>query len=207
MAEPTFSKQPPVVRLVDLAAFAKAELVDASRGDQQITGIASLDEAGPMHLAFFDNHKYANQLASTKAAACLVSERFEAGVPSHVAVVRARRPFHAFVAIARHLDRQFTELALERLATAAVTRVANGIGDRLVLVVTEMLGHFGIERLLHEQLGQLLQKAVLADQIFRLLVVGQQRGQQLLGYFLLACSHGVSGSDGSFLPRARLHKI
>lgn len=103
MAEPTFSKQPPVFRLADLAAFAKAELVDASRGDQRITGVASLDEAGPMHLAFFDNHKYAKQLAATKAGACLVGERFEADIPAHVAVVRAKRPFHAFVAIARHL--------------------------------------------------------------------------------------------------------
>jgi UDP-3-O-[3-hydroxymyristoyl] glucosamine N-acyltransferase len=38
----------------------------------------ALDEAGPMHLTFFDNLKYVDQLASTKAGACLVSQRFEA---------------------------------------------------------------------------------------------------------------------------------
>jgi UDP-3-O-[3-hydroxymyristoyl] glucosamine N-acyltransferase len=65
--------------------------------------LASLDEAGPMHLAFFDNLKYADQLASTKAGACLVSERFEASVPPHVAVLRAAQPFRAFVKIAREL--------------------------------------------------------------------------------------------------------
>ena len=43
----------------------------------------------PMHLAFFDNLKYADQLAATKAGACLVSPRFEAQVPAHVAVLRA----------------------------------------------------------------------------------------------------------------------
>ena len=75
----------------------KAHLVDPSRGGQQVRGLASLDEAGPMHLTFFDNLKYADQLASTKAGACLVSARFEASVPAHVAVLRAAQPFRAFV--------------------------------------------------------------------------------------------------------------
>jgi len=54
-----------------------------------------------MHLAFFDNLKYADQLAATRAGACLVSPRFEARVPTHVAVLRAPQPFRAFVQIAR----------------------------------------------------------------------------------------------------------
>src|SRR6187397_1647065 len=93
MAQPTFSKQPP--------PLTKALLVDPSRGGQQIRGLASLEEAGPMHLAFFDNLKYADQLASTKAGACLVSPRFEPQVPPHVAVLRSAQPFRAFVQIAR----------------------------------------------------------------------------------------------------------
>ena len=54
-----------------------------------------------MHLTFFDNLKYADQLAATKAGACLVSPRFEASVPAHVAVLRAAQPFRAFVRLAR----------------------------------------------------------------------------------------------------------
>src|SRR5260370_12124593 len=54
-----------------------------------------------MHRAFFDNLKYADQLASTKAGACLISARFEARVPAHVAALRAAQPFRAFVGIAR----------------------------------------------------------------------------------------------------------
>jgi UDP-3-O-[3-hydroxymyristoyl] glucosamine N-acyltransferase len=89
MAQPTFFEQPPVSTLADIAALTGAFLVDASRGSQQIKGLASLDEAGPRHLTFFDNLKYAGQLAATKAGACLVSARFEASVPVHVAVLRA----------------------------------------------------------------------------------------------------------------------
>ena len=88
MAQPKFFKQPPSSTLADIAALTKAVLVDPARGGQAIRGLASLDEAGPMHLAFFDNLRYADQLEATKAGACLVSPRFEAQVPAHVAVLR-----------------------------------------------------------------------------------------------------------------------
>ena len=91
MAQPTFFTQPPASALADIAALTKAQLVDPERGGQIITSLASLDEAGPMHLAFFDNLKYADQLAATKAGACLVSPRFEAQVPKGTAVLRAPR--------------------------------------------------------------------------------------------------------------------
>ena len=103
MAQPSFFKQPPSSTLADIATLTKAHLADPSHGDRTITGLASLDEAGPMHLTFFDNLKYADQLASTKAGACMVSARFEARVPPHVAVLRAAQPFRAFVTIAREL--------------------------------------------------------------------------------------------------------
>jgi UDP-3-O-[3-hydroxymyristoyl] glucosamine N-acyltransferase len=89
--------------LAAIAAVTKAALVDASRGEQVIKGLASLDEAGPMHLTFFDNLKYADQLTATHAGAVLVSPRFEARVPAHVAVLRHAQPFRAFVNLAREL--------------------------------------------------------------------------------------------------------
>jgi UDP-3-O-[3-hydroxymyristoyl] glucosamine N-acyltransferase len=103
MAEPTFFKQPPSLTLAEIAALTKAHLVDASRAAQRIRALASLDEAGPSHLTFFDNLKYTSHLAQTRAGACLVSERFTAIVPSHVAVLRAADPLRAFVAFAREL--------------------------------------------------------------------------------------------------------
>jgi UDP-3-O-[3-hydroxymyristoyl] glucosamine N-acyltransferase len=106
MAQPAFFRKPPSSTLAEIAASTGAELLDPSRGDRRISGLASLDEAGPMHLAFFDNHKYAAQLAATRAGACLVSPRFEANVPPHVTVLRSAAPFRAFVKLARefHAD-------------------------------------------------------------------------------------------------------
>jgi UDP-3-O-[3-hydroxymyristoyl] glucosamine N-acyltransferase len=103
MAQPVFFEQPPLSTLADLAALTKAVLVDGARGGQKIKGLASLDEAGPMHLTFFDNLKYADQLAATKAGACLVSKRFEQSVPPDVAVLRVDHPFREFVKVARKL--------------------------------------------------------------------------------------------------------
>jgi UDP-3-O-[3-hydroxymyristoyl] glucosamine N-acyltransferase len=103
MAQPSFFRQPPSSTLAEIAASTKAHLVDATAADRRITGLAALDEAGPAHLTFFDNLRYAGQLAQTRAGACLVSERFEASVPPHVAVLRSRTPFAAFVALGREL--------------------------------------------------------------------------------------------------------
>ncbi|WP_439925689.1 UDP-3-O-(3-hydroxymyristoyl)glucosamine N-acyltransferase [Nitrobacter sp. JJSN] len=121
MAQPTFFKPPQLATLAEIAASTGAELIDASRGDRRITGLASLDQAGPMHLAFFDNLKYAAQLATTKAGACLVSPRFEASVPHHVAVLRSTAPFRAFVRIARdfHADALRPQSWFDNAAIAA----------------------------------------------------------------------------------------
>ena len=62
MAQPTFFKKPPASTLADIAALTKAQLVDPARGGHVITGLASLVEAGPMHRAFFDNIKYADEV-------------------------------------------------------------------------------------------------------------------------------------------------
>jgi UDP-3-O-[3-hydroxymyristoyl] glucosamine N-acyltransferase len=103
MAQPDFFERYPSSTLAEIAMLTKAELVDPSRADHVITGVASLEEAGPMHLTFFENIRYAAQLAQTCAGACLVSERFADRVPPHVTVLRATSPFQAFVAYARHI--------------------------------------------------------------------------------------------------------
>jgi UDP-3-O-[3-hydroxymyristoyl] glucosamine N-acyltransferase len=105
MAEPIFFQIPTPTTLADVAALTGAQLADSSRAAQQIRDVASLDEAGPMHLTFFDNLKYADQLAATNAGACLVGPRFATAVPAHVAVLEARQPFHAFVQVAREMHR------------------------------------------------------------------------------------------------------
>ncbi len=144
MAQPTFFKQSHTPTLADVAALAKAHLVDPSRASQQVKGLASLDEAGPMHLAFFDNLKYADQLAATKAGACLVSPRFEASVPPHVAVLRAAQPFRAFVQVARELHRDALRpqswFGCEGIAPSAIIDPSARLEDGVIVEPLAVIG-------------------------------------------------------------------
>jgi UDP-3-O-[3-hydroxymyristoyl] glucosamine N-acyltransferase len=144
MAQPTFFDQPPPTTLSAIAAATKAHLVDASRAEQVVRGLASLDEAGPMHLAFFDNLKYVDELAATKAGACLVSPRFEARVPAHVAVLRIAQPFRAFVQLAREMHpdslRPQSWFGCEGIAPSAIIDPTARLEDGVIVEPLAVIG-------------------------------------------------------------------
>jgi len=144
MAQPTFFTKPPSATLAEIASAAKAELVDPSRAGHVIKGLASLDEAGPAHLTFFDNLKYVDQLALTRAGACFVSLRFEAEVPDHVAVLRVAQPFRAFVKLARewHRDalRPQSWVGNEGIASSAIIDPTARLEDGVVVDPLAVIG-------------------------------------------------------------------
>jgi len=144
MAQPRFFESPPPSTLAEIAALAGAQLADPARAGLQIRGLASLDEAGPMHLSFFDNLKYAEQLAATRAGACIVSPRFVARVPAHVAVLRAEKPFQAFVAVARELNcdalRPQTWSGIEGIAPSAIIDPSARLEDGVIVDPLTVIG-------------------------------------------------------------------
>ena len=144
MAQPSFYKTHPPATLAEIAALTVAELVDPSRGDQPITALTALDQAGPSHLCFFDNVRYASDLAATHAGACIVSVKFEARVPPHVAVLRARNPFQAFVALSRlwHDDalRPRSGFHLTGIAISAVIHETAHLEDDVIIDPLAVIG-------------------------------------------------------------------
>jgi UDP-3-O-[3-hydroxymyristoyl] glucosamine N-acyltransferase len=144
MAQPVFFDKPPPVTLAEVAVLADAQLADPARGGLRITGLAALDAAGPMHLTFFDNQKFAEQLANTRAGACLVSDGFADGVPDHVAVLRAPEPFHAFVRIARewHGDalRPKSWFGNDGIAASAVIDASAHLEDGVIVDPLAVIG-------------------------------------------------------------------
>jgi len=144
MAQPEFYKQLPSLTLAEIATTTKAELVDATRAVQVVIGLAALDEAGPQHLSFYDNVRYAGQLAATRAGAVLVNERHEAGVPSHVAILRVRRPFAAFVNLHRALQqdalRPQSGFALTGVAVSAVIHATARLEDGVTIDPLAVIG-------------------------------------------------------------------
>jgi UDP-3-O-[3-hydroxymyristoyl] glucosamine N-acyltransferase len=144
MAEPTFFEKPPLSTLAEIAGLAGAQLVDPSKAGLKIRGLASLDEAGPMHLSFFENLKYADQLAATMAGACIVSPRFASRVPTHVAVLQTAQPFRAFVQVARKLHhdalRPQSWFGCEGIASSAIVDPTAHLEDGVIVEPLAVIG-------------------------------------------------------------------
>ena len=61
--------------------------------DAEITGVAGIEEAGPGHITFIANPKYASAVKTTKASAVIVSEDFPA---APLATLRSSNPYLTF---------------------------------------------------------------------------------------------------------------
>jgi UDP-3-O-[3-hydroxymyristoyl] glucosamine N-acyltransferase len=95
MTEPTFFRLARPLTLNEIAALTGATLADAAAGERTVTGVAPLDGAGPTDLVFLDNPRYADVLAGTRAAACLVAAKFAARVPEATAALVVSEPYRA----------------------------------------------------------------------------------------------------------------
>lgn len=100
MAEPRFLTPSGAITIASVADYLKAPFAGP---DRPITGVASLADAGAGDLAFCDNPKYAADLAETRAAACLVSEKLRHGVPAGTTAILVPHPHAAFVSVSRRL--------------------------------------------------------------------------------------------------------
>jgi len=101
MDEPDFFKRPAGLTLAEIAALTGAEPGEGSQLSRRIGDIAPIDRAGPDDLTFLDNVRFVGELATTRAGAVLTTDRFAARAPSSLTVLRTRKPYDAFVAVAR----------------------------------------------------------------------------------------------------------
>ena len=96
MNHPGFFEREGPLSLQVIADAIGAELVTASDGATEIEDLRPLTEAAQTHLTFCTGPKYAEQLAATSAAACLVKPRDAGLVPAGVAAVTTDTPHRAF---------------------------------------------------------------------------------------------------------------
>src|SRR5262245_31899567 len=73
MQHPGFFHRAGPFALRDIAEKINAVLTRDDDGSRMIGDVQSLRNAGPDHLAFFDNRKYAAQLGVTQAGACILA--------------------------------------------------------------------------------------------------------------------------------------
>jgi UDP-3-O-[3-hydroxymyristoyl] glucosamine N-acyltransferase len=81
--------------LRDIAEKIGAVVTRDDDGSRMIGDVKSLSSAGPDHLAFLDNRKYAGQLATTQAGACILTSANAKRAPSTTATLTAT-PYTAF---------------------------------------------------------------------------------------------------------------
>jgi UDP-3-O-[3-hydroxymyristoyl] glucosamine N-acyltransferase len=103
MNQPLFLRQSRGLSLAEIATLTGAGLADKSAGERRISNVAALDRAGPRDIAFVESRKFSEQLAKTRAGACFAPDALADQVPRGVVVLRAAKPYQAFVATARLL--------------------------------------------------------------------------------------------------------
>ena len=79
-----------------VAAAARAEAVPAAQQDCVLLGVAPLQSAGPGHVSFLDNRRYADMLAATGAGAVIVHPDMAGLVPEGCAALLTPDPYQAW---------------------------------------------------------------------------------------------------------------
>lgn len=102
MVDPVFFQPAAATTLSTIADWAMAELASGAP-EAEITGVAPLEDASDGTLVFFDNVAYLDQLASTKAAACIVAPKHKDKVPEGVAVLVSRDPYRSWAMVLSNL--------------------------------------------------------------------------------------------------------
>ena len=82
MQHPGFFRRAGPFPLRDIATKVGAVLTNDDDGLRMIADVRSLRNAGPDHIAFFDNRKYTGQLVSTAAGACILASATPSARPA-----------------------------------------------------------------------------------------------------------------------------
>ncbi len=95
--DPRFFARTGPHRLAEIAKVAGAAL---DHGDTLIQGVAPLQTAGPDHVSFLDNRRYADLLATTRAGAVIVHPELAAHVPPTSVALPTSTPYVAWARVA-----------------------------------------------------------------------------------------------------------
>ena len=99
MGKRGFFERPSGLTIAQIISLTGAECAASAQLARLITDVAPIDLAGPTDLTFIESNKYADALATTRAGACLMLERFEGRAPNALIELRTPEPYRAFVAV------------------------------------------------------------------------------------------------------------
>jgi UDP-3-O-[3-hydroxymyristoyl] glucosamine N-acyltransferase len=100
MIGPRFHHEPEPLDLVRLIEITGAMVYGDVRRPVSITGVAALDWAGPSEIAYAEDERDADALATSAAGACLVAPRLSAFAPASSLALVSDEPGRAFARVA-----------------------------------------------------------------------------------------------------------
>ncbi len=116
MADPRFYPPPDPIRLGTLAETIGATLAPGADPDRLLADVAPLEAASEEHVSFFENRKYLDALAATRAGAVILAEALSVHAPQRAALLLAEQPYRAYALAARAFH---PALAVERPGLAS----------------------------------------------------------------------------------------
>ena len=96
MADPRFFQLAGPFTLGEIAMRIGVDLAAGSEAERRITDVRPLGEAGPEHLTFLYDKRYAQVFAASRAGACIVEAEMVAQAPPGMAVLVAKKPRLSF---------------------------------------------------------------------------------------------------------------
>jgi UDP-3-O-[3-hydroxymyristoyl] glucosamine N-acyltransferase len=156
MADPRFFRRAGPFTLTELAKIADAKIVQTQDPDRKIIDVAPLSDAGPDHVTFLDNRRYAGFLASSHAGACILHSSMSSKAPEGMALLLADEPYRAYAKVARafyptqehRAGRHSTAIVAETAKVAEDAYIAPGavlgdgavVGERTVIGANTVVG-------------------------------------------------------------------
>ena len=112
--------------LSQLAQIADAEIAGAGDPAKQFCDVRPLDTAGPAHVSFLDNQRYAERFTRSAAGAVLVAPELIPRAPDHMALLVSSDPYRGYARVAAAFYP--TPPAQSRIHPTAVIEPSAGVG-------------------------------------------------------------------------------
>lgn len=138
-----FSKDGPFT-VGDLAALTGAKLRDESHASRSLSDVAPLDRASASDISFFDNAKYVEQFANSKAGACFLRPKYAEQAPATMAVLLADDPYRCYAFAAQKFypfEKPASDIAASAIIdTSAKIGAGTAIGAGAVIGANVTIG-------------------------------------------------------------------
>lgn len=101
MADPRFHRRAGPFRLGAIAERIGVSLSAGADPERLIDDVAPLHGAGPSELSFFDNVRYIEAFAASRAGACVVSPAYADRAPAGMGLLLSQQPYRAYALAAQ----------------------------------------------------------------------------------------------------------